>query len=385
MKKQWCVLLLISFLLMNFLFLSDANAALKPQINLKLKNRVLAGIDYNLEYQGLEYSQLKYFQDVRGIYINLWTLSHKRKREQIIKIINESDLNAIVVDVKDIKGRTPFVSSPLKETVYNLTKKDFKKLVSVWQKKGVYVIGRLAVFKDYTLATKNEKVALTYLTNIKDKLQIVRSKKWTNPYSQDVWNYNINIAEEMAEIGLDEIQFDYIRFPTLRKNSELIIKDNKDYSKSDAIIGFLKKARKNLEGYDVTLSADLFGLTTTAKGDLGIGQDIKRIANQVDYISPMLYPSHYGRGMYGIKNPAREPYQIIANSLADAKEKLGADVIKVRPWLQDFSLTHTYSKKEIKAQIKAVTDEKLTSWLLWNPSSVYTIEALISNDKEGDV
>ena len=242
----------------------------------------------------------------------------------------------------------------------------------------------MAIFKDSNLANVEDDYALKYLLDDKSKTVTISSEKWTNPYLEKVWNYNLNIAEEMVELGLDEIQFDYIRFPTLSQKSRLIIKSDELSSKADAIIGFLKEAQKRLQDYNIVLSADLFGLTTTVKGDLGIGQDITRVAQYVDYISPMLYPSHYSQGIYGIENPARSPYQIIAKSLADAKEKLGPDANKIRPWLQDFSLSHSYNKEEIKAQIRAVEDQKLSSWLLWNPSSRYTIEALINN-KEGDV
>jgi hypothetical protein len=161
----------------------------------------------------------------------------------------------------------------------------------------------------------------------------------------------------------------------------LLIKSNDKLSKSDAIVGFLKEAKKSLAEYDIGISADLFGLTTTIKGDLGIGQDIVRIAKHVDYISPMLYPSHYSKGMYGIINPAGSPYQVIARSLADAKEKLGPASNKIRPWLQDFSLYHSYTEKEIRAQIKAVQDKELSSWLLWNPRSIYTIEAFRNKEE----
>ena len=383
--KNKLVLLLLLFLFLNNLFILPVKAELNSNVELDLKNRYVITTNYNLDYQELNHPVVNYAKNIKGVYINFWTLSHKKKREDIIEAINGSNLNAIVVDVKDIRGNTPFVSSSINSINYNLNKSKFKDLISKWQKKGIYVIGRLPVFKDYALANQFKEYSLKYLINTDDGSVIVNSKKWTNPYSQKVWNYNIAIAEKMAELGLDEIQFDYVRFPTLSTESKLTIKPNKNSSRSDAIVGFLKEAKKRLGKYNLIISADLFGLTTTVEGDLGIGQDITRIAKHVDYISPMIYPSHYSKGMYGIKNPAASPYQIIANSLEDAKNKLSSDANKIRPWLQDFSLYHSYTKKEIEAQIKAVEDKELSSWLLWNPRSIYTIEALISNDKEGDV
>mgnify|MGYP006276846827 FL=1 len=336
-----------------------------------------------MDYPRLSSLQQEYAQNIKGIYINLWTLSHGEKRKKIIKEIKESSLNAIVIDLKDIKGRTPFIAKPLKSFPYNLTAQDLKDAISKWQKQGIYVIGRIAVFKDEALATYDKQSSLKYKKKQGDRLVQIRSKNWTNPYSKEVWCYNINIAKKMAELGFDELQFDYIRFPTLRENSTFTIQDQVNVSRAEAILGFLTKAKEELKQYNIILSVDLFGLTTTVNGDLGIGQEIKRIARQVDYISPMLYPSHYSEGSYGIDNPETSPYQIIVNSLADAKQKLGANSYKLRPWLQDFSLSHNYTKKEIRDQIKAVKDENLSSWLLWNPQSKYTIEAVMLDNKEG--
>ena len=378
------IILLLSLLIASFVFGLEAIASeqLAVKSNLDIKDRFFISNNYNLEYDRLESLQQKYAQDVKGIYINFWTLSHPTKRKKIIKAINNSSLNAIVIDLKDINGYTPFVSSPLKKLSYNLDRQELKKIISNWQKKGIYVIGRVAVFKDEASAQADSNNALKYIISTEGKWSIIDSTKWTNPYSENVWDYNIGIAQEMAQLGLDEIQFDYIRFPTLSNNSKLVIRAHPKLSRVEAIVGFLKKAVQNLQKYNVIISADLFGLTTTASDDLGIGQDIRKIAAEVDYISPMLYPSHYGRGIYGIKNPAVDPYQVISNSLADAREKLGPNAKKLRPWLQDFSIYHVYTKKEIKAQIKAVQDEKLSSWLLWNPQSIYTFEALMPERKE---
>ncbi|MFO7819051.1 MAG: putative glycoside hydrolase [Halanaerobacter sp.] len=375
MKSKILILLAI---FLTFLVITKTEA----ECDLEFKSQDYNSSTYNLDYQELKYPRLSYSKEVKGIYINFWTLSHKEKREKMIERITESNLNAVVIDLKDTKGYAPFASSAVTQMPYNISKEEFEDLISQWQRNGIYVIGRIAIFKDSNLANVEDDYALKYLFDDKSKTVTISSERWTNPYVDEVWNYNLNIAEEMVELGLDEIQFDYIRFPTLSQKSRLTIKSDGVRSKSDAIIGFLKEAQKRLQDYNIVLSADLFGLTTTAKEDLGIGQDITKIAQYVDYISPMLYPSHYSQGIYGIENPARSPYQVISKSLADAKEKLGPDANKIRPWLQDFSLSYSYDKEEIKAQIRAVEDQKLSSWLLWNPSSRYTIEALIPNSEE---
>lgn len=336
--------------------------------------------DYSLGKKDLRSPHFTYSKNVRGIYINGWVVGNERKIDNLIKEVEESNLNSIVVDLKDVTGRITF--SRKQSNISQLFGNGLEELVNKAHKKGIYVIGRLAVFKDPTLAKQDSKYALKYISAI-DNETIINSTLWTSPYSKEVWNHNIKIAEQAAKLGLDEIQFDYIRFPTLAVNSKLIIRLEEDKSKTDAIEGFLKFANDRLEKYNVLISADVFGLTTTVKGDLKIGQDITRLVNYVDYLSPMIYPSHYSSGFYGIDNPDSNPYDIIFESLEDARQKLGDKSYKLRPWLQDFSLRHIYTDKEVKEQIKAVNDNQISSWLLWNPRSVYTISAVKDERKKG--
>ncbi|TDX45292.1 putative glycoside hydrolase [Orenia marismortui] len=333
---------------------------------------------YKLDIQNLVSPHVSYSKNVKGIYINAWIATNEEKVNKLIEKIGESDLNAIVVDLKETTGRITFTKG--KNEKKNLFENGLKVLIDKAHKKGIYVIGRLAVFKDSNLAKSNKNYALKYVL-AEDGQTIINSDNWVDPFSEDIWKYNLDIAKKAAELGLDEIQFDYVRFPTLALNSKFIIRSKKNNSKVDAIVGFLKYAKKALKEYDVLTSADVFGLTTTVKGDLSIGQDITKLINYVDYLSPMIYPSHYNSGMYGVDNPDKNPYEIIFESLEDAKEKLGDDGYKLRPWLQDFSLRHRYTNKEVKEQIKAVKDNQLSGWLLWNPRSKYTISAVKSLEK----
>ncbi|WP_018249542.1 putative glycoside hydrolase [Orenia marismortui] len=333
---------------------------------------------YKLDIQNLVSPHVSYSKNVKGIYINAWIATNEGKVNKLIEEIGESDLNAIVVDLKETTGRITFTKG--KNEKKNLFENGLKVLIDKAHKKGIYVIGRLAVFKDSNLAKSNKNYALKYVL-AEDGQTIINSDNWVDPFSEDIWKYNLDIAKKAAELGLDEIQFDYVRFPTLALNSKFIIRSKKNNSKVDAIVGFLKYAKKALKEYDVLTSADVFGLTTTVKGDLSIGQDITKLINYVDYLSPMIYPSHYNSGMYGVDNPDKNPYEIIFESLEDAKEKLGDDGHKLRPWLQDFSLRHRYTNKEVKEQIKAVKDNQLSGWLLWNPRSKYTISAVKSLEK----
>ncbi|AGB40163.1 hypothetical protein Halha_0146 [Halobacteroides halobius DSM 5150] len=369
--------LFISIFIMIFIFghvaLVDAKLHIKGdnllQFEVQYEGYQKNKEKYNLDIPELIPLYVKHSKRVKGIYINSRVAKSELKMDKLIKLINESNLNAVVIDIKSITGNTIFSKS-------NETKDKLKKLITKCHRNSIYVIGRLAVFKDIKLAQQS-KYSLKY-TLVTDKEVTINSNQWSNPYSKEVWDHNLNIAQKAANLGVDEIQFDYIRFPVLAENSKFVIKSSLKESKADTIVNFLKYAQDKLTDESVLLSADVFGLTTTVDGDLGIGQDITRMVNYVDYISPMIYPSHYNKGMYGLEDPSSRPYQLISRSLEDAKEKLGKNSYKLRPWLQDFSLQYTYKAREIKAQIKAVEKQEINGWLLWNPASNYTVEALIN-------
>lgn len=325
--------------------------------------------NYSVNIAQLVSPVIKRSRNIKGIYINSSTLSSSRKIEALLELVRTTTLNAVVIDIKNIKGKVMFNKQG------GIGYDKFHNVIKRFKQQGAYVIGRLTVFKDYKLA-KQDQYALKYSLTSNSEA-VINSSKWTDPTSKEVWDYNIKVAQEAINLGIDEIQFDYIRYPSLSAESKLVIKVPGGNSKSEAIVSFLKYAREKLKQEQILISADVFGLTTTIEGDLGIGQNIIRMVEYIDYLSPMIYPSHYNEGIYGIQNPSAQPYQIITKSLADAKEKLGAASYKLRPWLQDFSLNCIYTEKEIKAQIKAVKDKKLTGWLLWNPASNYTIEALL--------
>ncbi|MCK8816982.1 putative glycoside hydrolase [Natroniella sulfidigena] len=315
-------------------------------------------------------------QNIKGLYISGWAAGDQRRIERLMNEVEKSDLNAVVIDLKDAAGRITF-SKDFGAASQDAMIRDLQELIAEFQRRGVYTIGRQVLFKDAILAQQEEH-ALQYY--IGEEEEIIHSEKWTDPYSDDVWNYNLEIAQQAIDLGLDELKFDYIRFPTLSQESSLTIREREEYSKSEIIIEFLKYANQELDKQDTLISADVFGLTTTIEGDLGIGQDITKMVEHLDYISPMIYPSHYSPRMYGLANPDSAPYQVIYESLADAREKLGEESYKLRPWLQDFSMQHRYGEQEVREQIEAVKDSQVSGWLLWNPRSVYTIDAVI-NDK----
>jgi hypothetical protein len=210
---------------------------------------------------------------------------------------------------------------------------------------------------------------------------------WLNPYNKESWDYIVSIAEEAAIKGFKEVQFDYVRFPT-DGDLEAINYGPSSQSKSreQAIADFLSYARSRLSKKGIVVSADVFGLVTAALDDMHIGQTIEQIAKSTDVISPMIYPSHFAKGSYGVAEPDFEPYTIVNQSMKKAKSRIEAlqhngPKAKIRPWLQDFSAdylpTHkNYGAADVRAQISAAYDAGIKDWILWNAGNNYTSGAL---------
>lgn len=197
---------------------------------------------------------------------------------------------------------------------------------------------------------------------------------------KEVWEYNIALAKDAINHGFDEIQFDYVRFPSDGKLDNCWYWSEHSMQKAaKAIIEFVKLAKQEIST-TAFLSIDVFGLTTKCRDGIGIGQKFKEIAEYVDFISPMIYPSHYAKGSYGLKDPDSQPYKTIFYSLRDANQQIKGTKCRIRPWLQDFSLGYSYGANEVRTQINAVYDQGLDEWLLWNPGCRYTKSALLSDD-----
>ncbi|MGM0410799.1 MAG: putative glycoside hydrolase, partial [Bacillota bacterium] len=203
---------------------------------------------------------------------------------------------------------------------------------------------------------------------------INKSKEWLNPCNEEVWDYNIALAKEAFQLGFDEVQFDYIRYPALGDN--VLIHSEKDLNKNDIINNFVKNVYKELDPYKNAVSIDIFGLTTSFANGMGIGQDFAKLSKSANIISPMVYPSHYYPGVFELEVPEKKPYETVSKSMKDALFKSKNPDLILRPWLQDFSVNYKYNVKEVIAQIKAVEDLGIKEWLIWNPNSRYNEEAL---------
>ncbi len=316
---------------------------------------------------------------VRGIHLTSWVAGSKRLRSSINSLFEETELNTAVIAIKEYKGEV-YVSG-VKEVneLGNFVNAipDLKEYLEELKSKGVFTSARIVVFKDDK--TAKEKPAWAVKTPDGEVWQDRKGISWSDPYNKDVWDYNIKIAERAAVLGFDEIQFDYIRFPSdgNTRNCRYSVRHS-SISAIGALQGFLKEAHRRLKPLGVDISICVFGLTTTANHDMGIGQRIVEMSEVIDAVCPMVYPSHYNKGEYGIDNPNAHPYETVYISISGASRRLGDMKKKLRPYLQDFSLGHKYGPKEVRAQIQACYDSGVYQWLLWSPGCKYTKDALQS-------
>lgn len=360
---------------------------------------------------------------VKAVYMSSWVAGSPKLRNKIVDLIDKTELNAVVIDIKDYTGMISFkTNSDTLNSVDCIDNRisDVKDFIRELHDKNIYVIGRVAVFQDPCLVKKWPESAVKRISDggiWKDRNGIT----WMDAGAQDVWDYNIEIARESHRIGFDEINWDYIRYPTDGNMKDIAFPVSGTRSKALTLEGFFKYIDKELRGgrassssdpvfdelvieYDMgisttaasmadithdgvrvetsidnmpraIISADLFGLVTNNTDDMGIGQVLVRAAPYVDFIGPMVYPSHYPNNFIGLKNPAQYPYQVVLHAMKGGVTQLknkNLSPLKLRPWLQDFNLGATYTSDMVRKQIKATYDSGLTSWMLWDASNTYT-------------
>ncbi|MGE5557693.1 MAG: putative glycoside hydrolase [Bacillota bacterium] len=313
---------------------------------------------------------------VRGIYATGWSAGSSKKMPQIFNILDTTYLNAVVIDVKDDEGTVSYESKvPMAVEIASSRKKipNIDALMAKLKEKEIYPIARIVVFKDPYLAVKKPELAVK-----SRKGGLWRDKSglaWVDPHSKTVWQYVVDVAKEAASKGFKEIQFDYVRFLSDGDLSDCIYPHANARKRHEVIRDYLHFAYAQLKPYGVVVSADIFGLVLSVPDDLGIGQQLEDIAQEVDLICPMVYPSHYYRGTFGIQNPNAKPYTVILRSLSDAQARILGMKAKIRPWLQDFTLgTPPYGREQLAEQIRAVREAGIGEWLWWNPSNQYSYE-----------
>jgi len=322
-------------------------------------------------------------RSVRAAYLTYFGVADKTIRERVLELVGRTELNAVVIDVKGDRGLIPYrtqVPLALEAGAQGpVIIKDFEGFIASLKARGIYTVARIVTFKDTVLAQAKPEWAI--IDTRTGKPWIDNEKlAWVDPFREEVQDYNIAIAKEAIAKGFDEVQFDYVRFPTDGKLSAAkYSQPNNSQTRLPAIAAFLAKARRELGPLGAFVGADVFGYTAFNENDTDIGQRVEELSVHLDYICPMVYPSGYHRGIPGVRNPVAQPYEIVKESVRLTRKR-SATAVVVRPWLQDFK-DYAFDKRifgvpEIKAQLRGAKDGGAVGYMLWNPKNDYTGAAL---------
>lgn len=342
---------------------------------------------------------------VKAIYLTSWSAATPARLDRALELIEETELNGVVIDIKDYTGSVVFrTGRPVVAAMGSeVTRLDLPALVRRFHERGAYVIVRIAAFQDHHLARTRPDLAIRGPQGAvwRDDLGL----GWVDPASREVWDYLVEIGRAAAAAGVDELNFDYVRFPSDGNLNGLRYPFHDGVGvdgRRRAIRRFFEHLTTALRPTGTVLSADLFGMVTVAWGDLGIGQNLEDALLYFDYVAPMVYPSHYSTGFLSYVNPAEHPYEVVSYSMMLAEEKrarlasllntftntpqpgsgfdVGGEIAlaRLRPWLQAFTLGVPYPPSAVREQIRAVYDAGGTSgWYLWSSTNVYAEEALL--------
>ena len=322
----------------------------------------------------------------KALYLSVYGVGSTVLRSAALSLAEKGEINALVIDVKGDKGLIPHRSSIKLAADIGaqkiITVKDMKGLIQTLKQKGIYTIARIVVFKDNLLGLARPDLTIkTADGNIwRDRENLV----WVDPSKREVWNYVTSVAVEAAQIGFDEIQFDYVRFPDTKGLMFSI--PNTEENRVNTITGFLTEAKKQLVPYNVFLSADIFGYVSWNQNDTFIGQRLKDLSPILDYLSPMLYPSGFQFGIPGYRIPVAHPHEIVYLTLKKSQERTNLPPNRFRPWLQafrDYAFDRRhFNAREIREQIDAAEKFGSNGWMLWNPRNVYSSIKTVKNNPE---
>jgi hypothetical protein len=321
---------------------------------------------------------------LRGLYVNRWAALGSTMT-RLIGVAKKTEINALVIDVKDDRGFVLYRSSvPLAhsigaDTTHTMSAARVRALLDTLYANRIYSIARIVVAKDPLLAQSKLEWAIRKKSDLTPWLD-KNGNPWLDPHHREVWQYAADLAREAYSLGFSEVQFDYVRFPDekrlIRETTFPLAKGRPRAQVIREQLGFLRTA---LKPSGVSVTADVFGLTATDTTDMGIGQRWEMFVDQVDVVLPMVYPSHFARGSYKIASPNAHPYETLDHAFKDMIRRSATvpGAAKVVPWYQDFTLGHPrYHAEQVRAQMKAGYDNGFQSWILWNPRSVYTLGAL---------
>lgn len=348
-------------------------------------------------------------EPLKALYMTSCVAATPSWRTSLKELIERTELNAVVIDIKDYTGRVSFVNNfPKTADQKGCVVEDFKEFIAELHASGIYVIGRISVFQDVSYTQLFPEYAVKSLSTggvWKDHKGLSFVDVGAKPY----WDYILEISNQAYELGFDELNYDYIRYPsdgnmkdasytwgnassvsTISTSSEQA--SSPQATRPEMLESFFSYLHQNLKDTGVKTSADLFGMTTTVESDMGIGQVLEKALPYFDYVAPMVYPSHYPKGWNGFVNPAEYPYDVIKIAMQRGFEREMALNIanglatstpsKLRPWLQDFNLGATYGPDKVRAQMQATYDVGLTSWMLWSAANRYTETALLPDVPE---
>ena len=337
--------------------------------------------------QAILVSHLATPEPLKAIYMTACVAGTPSWREDLKKLIETTELNAVVIDIKDYTGEVSF-----NETATCFVK-DLKEFIKELHDAGIYAIGRISVFQDPVYTKLFPELAVKSKSNgevWKDYKKLSFVDVGAKPY----WDYIVELSERAYALGFDELNYDYVRYPSDGNMTDTLYTWTVGTTtKPEMLKSFFEYLHDNLRdpstssGQVPVLSVDLFGMTTTAEHDMNIGQVLELALPYFDYVSPMVYPSHYPFTWNGFANPAEHPYEVVKIAMSSAvkrevawnvgQSRASTTPSKLRPWLQDFNLGATYGPDKVRAQIQATYDVGLTSWMLWSASNQYTKEALL--------
>ena len=330
---------------------------------------------------------------VKGIYVS-GPIAGNSRMDELIELVDTTELNAMVIDVKNDDGRITYqldadtVASQIGASINYVT--DINALVKKCKEKNIYLIARIVAFKDPYLAQQRPEYAVK--TKSGEVFYDKAGLAWVNPYNREVWDYLVEVAQQAAKVGFDEIQFDYIRFSTDLKPSKIDFgSEAETKSKTDIITEFTEYAYDKLSALDVYVAADVYGTIIDSKIDQDIvGQNYVEMASHLDYICPMVYPSHYANGVYGIPIPDAQPYDTIKAAMQAATKQLSIlpeeNRAINRVWIQSFTASWVeghidYGPQQIRDQIHGAYDAGYDEWILWNAAVKYQKKSLLTDEE----
>lgn len=322
--------------------------------------------------------------EARGIYVTKYSASNDRL-DRLIEMTKRTEINTFVIDVKDDNGHMLFPTKAAEkyspEANKYATVKDIGALMKKLKENNIYTVARIVSFKDPTYTKQHTDRAIIYKDSGKPFMNS-DGLIWASAYDRILWEYNLEVSKEAAEAGFNEIQFDYVRFPASnggKLDKSLDYRNTTGESKPQAIQDYLLYAREQLSPLNVYISADVYGLVGSVADDMSLGQYWEAVSNAVDYICPMMYPSHYANGTYGLSVPDAYPYETVFHSTKDsiARNKNIETPAVIRPWIQDFTAPWVkghikYSDKQVENQIRALEENGVKEYLLWNAGNGYS-------------